>query len=343
MLKRSLTILALVGLVAPLSAQEAHEFTYDRPDASIFGAILGDRIIPENTLWVGYAFEQSDYDGIRFGTDEIDAFTVFGTYATAPFDRTDRVHRLQFAYGVTDYLTVRASGVFVDYERDVVAEGENAGELLLATTSNDGIGDIDIEGLLRVYQTSSFLAHASLGFEFPTGDYDATGFNLGANADTRLPYNMRRGSGSVSVVPGLTMTTQNEYATVGAQVKARLRVNDNSFDFRSGDEVEANLWAGYRMNDVIALTSGLRLLRFGSVDGVDASLDPTRDPAEDVILSGGTIVSLPLGLNVMLEDGILAGNMFSFEFDWTIHEDYENVRLGLDRTFRITWSKPYAL
>jgi|GEM_PF-6744979 len=343
MLKRSLTLLALVGLVAPLSAQEAHEFTYDRPDASIFGAILGDRIIPENTLWVGYAFEQSSYDGIRSGTNEIDAFSVFGTYAAAPFDRTDRVHRLQFAYGVTDYLTVRASGLFVDYQRDVIAEGANAGELLLATTSNDGIGDIDVEGLLRVYQSTSFLAHASLGVEFPTGDYDQTGFNLGANAETRLPYNMRRGSGSVSIVPGLTMSTQNEFATLGAQVKARLRVNDNTFGFRSGDEVEANLWAGYRMNDVIALTSGLRVLRFGSIQGEDAALDPSRDPAEDVILSSGTIVSLPLGVNVVLDNGILEGNMFSFEFDWTIHEDYENARLGLDRTFRITWSKPYAL
>lgn len=346
MLKRSLTLLALAGLLAPLaplSAQDTHEFSYDRPDAQTFGAVLGDRILPEGMLWVGYVYEQADYDGIRFGSERIDAPTVFSLYTLAPFDRLDRSHRLQFAYGVTEYLTVRASGVFVDYERDVVSQTESPGELILATTSNDGIGDIDLEAMLRIYESSAFLAHAGLGLEFPTGDYDATDLNLATSTETRLPYRMQRGTGSTSLVPGVTMVTQNEYGTVGLQVRARLRLNNGSFGWRAGDEVEANMWAGYRINDVIALTSGVRALTFGSIEGFDPDLDPTRDPAEDVILSGGTVVSIPLGVNVMLDQGFLEGNSFSFEFDWPVHQEYDNVRLGLDRVFRITWSKPYEL
>jgi hypothetical protein len=346
MLKRSLTLLALTGLfapLAPLSAQDAHVFSYDRPDAQTFGAVLGDRILPEGQILVGYAFEQADYEDIFFGSDRIEAPTVFGLYTLSPFDRLDRRHTLQFSYGVTDYLTLRAAGVFVDYSRDVVAETGNPGELLLASTSNDGIGDIDIEGMVRLYESDSFLAHAGLGLEFPTGDYDATDFNLATSTQTRLPYNMQRGSGSTSLVPGITMATQNEHGTVGVQVRTRLRLNNGSFGWRAGNEVEGKLWAGYRINDVLALTTGVRALSFGSIDGFDETLDPTRDPAEDVILSGGTIVSAPIGVNVLLDQGFLEGNMFSFEFDWTIHQEYDNVRLGLDRVFRITWSKPYDL
>ncbi len=343
MLKRSLTLLALAGLIAPLSAQEAHVFSYDRPDAQTFGAVLGDRILPEGMLHVGYMFEQADYEDIFFGSERIGAIDVFDLYTLSPFDRLDRRHRLQFSYGVTDYLTLRASGVFVDFQRDVVAETESPGELLLASTSNDGIGDVDIEGLVRLYESDSFLAHAGLALEFPVGDYDATDFNLATSTQTRLPYNMQRGSGSTSLVPGVTLSTQNEHGTVGVQVRTRLRLNNGAFGWRAGNEVEGKLWAGYRINDVIALTSGVRAFSFGSIEGFDESLDPTRDPAEDVILSGGTVVSIPLGLNVLLDQGFLEGNMFSFEFDWAVHQEYDNVRLGVDRVFRITWSKPYEL
>jgi len=341
MLQRSLTLLALAGLLSPVSAQEAHEFSYDRPDAMYFGAVLGDRLLPEGTLSIAYTFEQADYDGIRFGTDEISAFDVFQVfgYTLAPFDRQDRGHILQLAYGVTDRITVRGSARFLDYERDLINE-----DLELARTENDGIGDVEVEGLLQAYASDAFRAHASLGLEIPVGSFDGNGLNVLAGAgESRLPYSMQTGNGSFTVVPGLTLATQNEVGTVGFQAKARFRLGANDSGWQEGDELEAKMWAGYRFGDILAVNSGIRVLRYGSIEGFDPALDPLFDPANDVILSGGTVVSVPLGATIAVDSGLLENYQFQAEIDWPIHQDYDLVRLSAQRAFRVTVSRAFGL
>jgi len=341
MLKRSLTLLALAGLLSPVSAQDASEFSYDRPDAMQFGGVLGDRLLPAGTFMVGYTFEQADYDGVQFGSDEIselDVWNVFG-YTVTPFDRRDRGHRLQLAYGATDQLTIRGSATLRDFQRDILTE-----DLELARTENDGIGDVELEAMLEAYASNSFRAHVSLGVELPTGTFDENGDNalLGA-VPTRLPYNMQTGVGSLSVVPGVTIATQNEFGTVGLQARARFRVDENDAGWKAGDEILAKLWAGYRLNDVLALTTGIRVQRFNSIEGFDPALDPLFDPASDIILSGGTIVSAPLGATVAIDSGLLEGSVIAAEIDWPIHQDYDQVRITAQRTLRITVSRAFGM
>lgn len=341
MLKRSLTLLALAGLLSPLAAQEAHEFSYDRPDAMHYGAVLGDRLLPAGALSIGYTFEQADYDGIRFGSDEItalDVWNVFG-YTVAPFDRRDRGHRLLLGFGATDKLTVRGSATLNDFQRDLLNE-----ELELARTDNLALGDIEVEALLEAFQSASFRAHASLGVELPTGTFQEVSDNsLAGVAPSTLPYSMQTGVGSVTVVPGFTLATQNEFGTVGLQARARFRVNTNDAGWKAGDEIAAKLWAGYRLSDVAAVNTGLRVTRFNSIEGFDPSLDPAFDPASDIILSGGTIVTVPLGATIAVDNGLLEGTVIAAEIDWPIHQDYDQVRIDAQRTLRITVSRIFGM
>lgn len=341
MLKRSLTLLALAGLLSPLSAQDAPEFSYDRPDAMQFGGVLGDRLLPAGAFQIGYTFEQADFDGIQFGSDEVSAlevWNVFG-YTVAPFERRDRGHRLQLGYGATDRLTLRGSAMFRDFQRDILTE-----DLFLARTENNAIGDVELEGMYEAYRTSSIRAHVSLGVELPTGTFDEDGENAFLGTDpSRLTYSMQTGVGSTAIVPGLTLATQNERGTVGVQAKARFRVGENDAGWKAGDEILAKLWAGYRFGDVLALTTGLRVQRFGSIEGFDDTLDPLFDPANDIIISGGTILSVPLGLNVALDRGVFEGTVIAAEFDWPIHQDYDQVRITQQRTLRITISRIFGM
>lgn len=341
MLKRSLTLLALAGLLSPLTAQEAQEFSYDRPDAMQFGSVLGDRLLPAGTFSIGYTFEQADYDGVQFGSDEITAFDVWNVfgYTVSPFDRRDRGHRVRLAFGATDQLTIRGSAVFHEFQRDILTE-----DLDLARTLNDGIGDIEVEAMLEAYSSSSYRAHVSLGVEVPTGTFDATGENafLGAT-ETRLPYSMQTGNGSLAFVPGVTLSTQNGYGTVGVQAKARFRVSEDDSGWKAGDDISAKLWAGYRLSDIVAVTTGLRVNRFNSIEGFDASLDPLFDPANDIILSGGTVVSVPLGATAAINDGILGGTLIAAEIDWPVHQDFDQVRITETRTLRITVSRAFGM
>ncbi|MDT8368502.1 MAG: hypothetical protein RQ745_04805 [Longimicrobiales bacterium] len=341
MLKRSFPLLALAALVAaPASAQEAHEFSYDRPDARQFGPIIGDRLLPAGAWEIGYTFEQREADEVRFDEDAIDiedVFQVFG-FQIAPFDRRDRWQRIDISYGVTDFLTVRGTGRFADFERDVVNDAD-----VLQRTESDGIGDVEIEAMIEAFNSRSVRSHISLGVELPTGDDGESDLNLATGQVERLPVSMQLGTGSVSLVPGVTFATQNEYGTVGAQAKARIRVDDSEFGWRRGDVFEARMWAAYRVVDVLSVHSGVRVHRSGSVEGMDPASDPTRDPAEDLTRSAATIVSIPLAVNVMLDRGPLSGTIFSAEFDWPVHQDFESIRLGTERSFSISIHRAFGM
>jgi hypothetical protein len=342
MLKRSLSLVALsIAVAGPLSAQGAWQWDAERPDALQITAVEGASLVPRGSFMVQYTFGQESLDGLRFGSDEVALLDVLDLYAISPFERRNRSNRVQLAYGLTDFLTIRAAGSFLEFDRDVVDEFDN--ELFLLTTENDGIGDIEVEAMVKAYESASVRSLVSLGVELPTGTIDAEGDNLATGGQTTLPYNMQLGTGSIAIVPGVTAQTQNEFGTVGLQVKARLRLNNNDREYRYGDEVQASFWGAYAIADQIAIGSGVRAYRFAGIDGFDPWLDPGRDPAEDVVLSAATRVSIPLSLNVVLDEGLLAGNAFSFEFDWPVYENFDSFALSTERTFRITWNRTFGL
>lgn len=342
MLKRSLPLVALsLAAVAPLSAQDAWEWDAERPDALQITAIEGAALVPKGSFMVQYTFGQESLDGLQFGKNQVELIDVLDIYSIAPFERRNRANRIQVAFGLTDFLTIRAAGAFQEFDRDVVDEIDN--QLFVLTTENDGIGDIEVEAMVKAYESASVRSLVSLGVEIPTGTIDAEGDNLATGGMTTLPYNMQLGTGSLAIVPGVTAQTQNEFGTVGIQAKARLRLNNNDREYRYGDEVQAAVWGAYALTDQIALGSGFRVHRFGGIDGFDPWLDPLRDPAEDVVFSATTIASIPLSLNVVLEEGILAGNAFSFEFDWPVYQNFDAFGLSSERTFRVTWNRTFGL
>ncbi len=341
MFKRSLATFVALGALAGVMALPAHAqdhmWTSARPDAVQASGIVGDMVLPSGAFDLQYTFSQENFSGVQFGTTEIPFVNVLEIYESSPFQRRNRVHRLNLAYGLTGNLTVRVAGAFAEYSRDVLDQ-----DLFLFATENDGLTDLEVEAMLTAYNTDALRSHLSLGVEVPLGSTDEVGVNA-IDGTAILPYRMQLGTGSYAIVPGVTAQVQNEHGTVGAQVKARLRVNDNDRDYRWGDDVTANIWAALHLNEVIAMHTGVRAYREGSIEGFDAAMDPSRDPGEDVFLSAGTKVVIPLGINFRLTEGVLAGNTFGFEFLWPVHQDYENFRLTAERGFNITWRRTFGM
>ena len=292
---------AALFVAAPLTAQQDYVWSDDRPDAMAPASLTGTHMLPAGAVELRYVFSSASFEGVQLGNQLVAPVSVLDFYDTTPFQRRDRMHRAVLMFGASESLTVLVDAHWADRTRDI------ADEEFFITTEASGIGDVTVEGLFSVYEGSATRVRMSAGAEVPVGSTDERG-DLLALQDQVLPYEMQPGSGSISFVPGVSAETQNEFGTVGAQVKARLRLNDNDRDYRLGDVVEANGWLAYKLNDFFAVTSGVRALSWGSIAGAPDDVDIGRDPGEDPVFTGGKRVDVPLGLNVLLPQGSLAGH-----------------------------------
>jgi hypothetical protein len=319
--------------VAPLSAQD-HMWTNARADASSPAGIVGARVLTAGAIELRYSFSNTSFTGVQLGNQPVALSSVLDFYDTTPFQRRDREHRAVLSFGASESLTLLVDARWIDRNRDV------ADEEFFITTNASGLGDITVEGLASVFDGDAAKVALSGGVEIPVGSTDKQG-DLLVLRDQVLPYEMQMGSGSISIVPGVTAQLQNEFGTVGAQMKARLRLNDNDRDYRLGDVVEANGWVAYKLNPFFAVTSGVRATTWGSIAGAADDVDVGRDPGEDPVFTGGKRVDIPLGLNVYMPEGSLSGHRFSLEFVWPVHQDYDNFRVANDWGFAIGWQKVF--
>lgn len=338
MLRKSLAVLAFVFLAAsPALAQvEEYEWSDDRPDARPPGFVFGSRVLEMSDLQIEYRFAKMNYGDVRLGTEILDPLDVLDIYTATPFSRTHTDHFLKVSYGLLDWLTLEGRAAWLTRDRPVGTED------VFVDTNSSGISDIEAAALIQVYNRDGIKAHLIGGVELPTGSIEKVGPDITGTTGL-LPYEMQMGTGSFSVAPGAVAMIQNENATVGAQVQAKFRLNDNGRDYRYGDRFEGAMWAGYLLNDNFAVTTGVRVARWGSIEGLDPALDPASDPGADPFFSSGTTVDIPLGLNISLTEGLLSGTDIQFEFVWPTYENYEAPRPQGDWGFNLTVGRDLPL
>jgi hypothetical protein len=173
------------------------------------------------------------------------------------------------------------------------------------------------------------VAHISLGALIPTGKTDITGQTR--NGQGPLPYDMRPGGGTFGVLPGITLQSQNDKATVGLQMRGTIRFGENDLGYTVGNVYESSGWAAYRLNDFFAVTARAHFVKWNGIDGADPGLDPTEDPGNDGYFSSGRRLDLPLGLNLRMPEGSrFAGHNLSVEWIFPVSQKYDGPQLGAD-------------
>ena len=319
---------------APLGAQE-HTWTDQRPDGVAPAGITAARVLPMGAVEIRPTLQSFDFQGTRFGSDFLTSSQVLQLFELEPFAMSSDVYTLNLSYGVTERFTVTGRIGFADHRRELF-DDEDAFFVL----ENSGVTDAEIHGLFEVYRMGAWRAHVQGGISIPTGEIDAEDEEATFRSGP-LPYDMQTGGGVVGFLPGATVQTQNEYGTVGLQLLGHIFVGENSRDWRPGNTVEANMWAAYRVNDFISLSSGLRATARGAIEGFDDELQAGRDPGENPLSYAGERVDIPLGLNLRIADGILANHRFGVEFLWTVHEDLDGPWIAADDGFTLSWTMTY--
>ena len=115
----------------------------------------------------------------------------------------------------------------------IQSEMLNTDDVAFFETSSRVLGDVSVRGLFDILEMDEYRVSLSLGSTIPTGKVkkrDATPFG---NREI-LPYAMQGGSGTFDILAGMTFLTQNEVASVGAQVDGVIRVENNRRGYRLG-------------------------------------------------------------------------------------------------------------
>lgn len=329
---RGTTVLAAALLLAaaPVGAQQ-YTWNEDRPDGVAPAGILGDRTLAKGTVEVGYRFGHSTARGLKLGKVDLSEESALELgFLFVPLERTLEAHVATVGVGVTDWITVTATGGWAKKSR------ASANDSLFFVNQTSGISDIQADVLWDVYRQGAYRAHLHTGVIVPTGAVDERG-DFGAAADAQLPYDMQLGTGSWVIVPGATAQVMNQVGSVGLQVRGMFAVNENGRGWKPGTGVDARLWAGYRFNDFVSASGGIRVMHSGAIQGADPELETLRDPGDLALSFATKRVDLPLGVNLRVPGGRLAGQRLSFEWVWTVHQETDGVILADDWGFNLGW------
>ena len=148
---------------------------------------------------VGYQLMAEKMDGNLSGTTAISETTILKTYFAAPTDMTMQMHMGMVMYAPTDKLTLMGLLPYVRKQMNhLTADGVRFAE------RTDGVGDAELRGMYSVYQTKEPRQWLLLsgGVGLPTGSIDATMDGM------RLEYPMQIGSGTFSLLPGISYLGQ---------------------------------------------------------------------------------------------------------------------------------------
>lgn len=331
MVRTSLIAVSLLAITAPLAAQDSVVWSSGRPDAQPPLGVTGGRTLDGGEIELRYRFERVNFRGVWLDNDSLPLAVVLEAYRVAPLTLERTTHYFGAAYAPTSDLTLLANMSFAQRTREQL-DGTNDD---LYVTEIDKLGDLEISGLYRVFDQNGARAHIQVGGLVPVGAFDI-------QAAEPLPYDMRPGGGTFAVLPGATAAAQNEFGTVGAQLKGTFYLGTNSSDYTPGDRLDGSAWASYRIDDHFGVSARAHYQSWGGFEGEDPTLDRLRDPGNDAPFLGGRRVDLVTGVNVLLPEGSsLAGHRVALEWIFPVNRHYDGPQLGADWGITLGWQASF--
>ncbi len=340
---RGTTVLAaaLVLIAAPAGTQE-YTWTADRPDGVAPVGIGVDRTLPSGAFELSYRYARMEAAGLKLGSEAFDFFDALDLFTFVPEARSAEAHLVTLGFGATDAVTLSLSGSWVEKRRSA------GNEEVLFTNESSGLSDIEVDALWEVYAAGPWRSHVQLGLVLPTGSIDEAGDfpasqSAGAASDVQLPYDMQIGAGAWALVPGIGGQVMNEVGSVGGQVRGFFSLAENDRGWKPGNRVDGEVWLAYRFSDFVSVSSGVRASASNAIQGFDSALETLRDPGDLALSLASERVDLPVGVNLRMTEGPLAGHRIGIEAVWTVHEEVDGPSLASDWGFSIGWQKEFGL
>lgn len=275
---------------------------------------------------LSYQFMFDSMDGNLLGTDEISTREILRTFAFAPTSMTMEMHMLTVMYAFTDRFNLTVMLPYLVKDMDMRARDGSR-----FTEHSDGIGDVGLLATYTAWQTND-LRHRVLikgGNGIPTGSIDAKmdGFPL--------EYCMQIGSGTVSLLPGLTYLGQAPPWGWGLDFNSIIQLGTNDHHYRFGNRYQPSVWVARDVVDWLTVSLSAKGEIWGNVHGADPRLSISDQPTNDPNRQGGK--RLDAALSITVHPRFLRGHQFLFEGQFPVAQSLDGPQLQRSWLFHCGW------
>ena len=317
----------IMGLfLSETAAQEPTRCTCEKPEGHAPIGVMGDHAHDEGESMISYRYMFMDMDGNRSGSHRIGNTEVLSNYMVTPTDMEMHMHMLSFMYAPIDDFTLMAMFPFTEISMNHLTRAGTTFK-----TQASGLGDIQITGLWKLLDGRSHRAHFNAGVSLPSGSIDERD-DTPAGAQSKLPYPMQLGSGTVDLRPGLTYSGEHERVSWGSQAIGTVRLGENDNDYTLGDRFDASMWGAYAPSDWLSGSLRIAYQHWGNIDGADPDLNPMMISTADPDLRGGTRWDLGIGMNFYVPEGPMEGFRLAGEMLLPFYQDLDGPQLETDLT-----------
>ena len=306
--------------------------------------IMTDHIHNKGQWMFSYTYMNTMMQGNNIGANKASDNTVYKNYMMAPETMSMQMHMVMVMYGVTDKLTLMAMGGYTvnnmsmnmsDAMMNMPGMVMTPGNMTMQSMSS-GIADSKVSALYNFSDKANQHIIGSMGLNVPTGTIIATGTTmLGDNQ--RLPYDMQPGTGSFSILPGITYTRKYSLFYWGADAGADIKLNYNSLGYKDGNAYHASAWAGYQFLPFVSGTLRAEDIHTDMISGSDRAIAipiyETNDPTTRTSNYGGNWMNLYAGLNFHLMKATLEHFRIMAEYGMPVYQNLNGTQMSLKSNF----------
>lgn len=277
---------------------------------------------------VGYQFMFEKMDGNLVGTDDISEAKILKRFFATPTDMTMQMHMGMVMYAPTDKLTLMVMLPYIRKDMNhLTVDGERFAE------RTDGIGDIELRGMYSVFKTKDrrHLLLLNGGVGLPTGSIDSKLSGM------RLEYPMQIGSGTFSMLPGVTYLGQALGWGWAADFHSTVRFGRNDNGYRLGNRYQSSVSIARELANWVSISAGARGEFWENIRGSDPLLDPTDEPTKDPNLQSGKRLSAVLGITFHPQNGLLKDQHFHVQGEVPVVQSLDGPQLQRSWLVRGGW------
>lgn len=338
-----LSVLPAQAAEAPMTSMKKGDGTSQaaRQAASMTEIMGAPGLVPFDVMtgqagkWMlGYQFMFEEMGGNLVGANRVSNSEVLGRFFATPTDMTMQMNMAMVMYAPTDKLTLMAMLPYIRKNMNhITVDGARFAERA------EGLGDIELRGMFSVYDYEmKGRRHRLLlsgGVGLPTGAIDA---KMG---DMRLEYPMQIGSGTFSMLPGITYLGQSSEWGWAADFHSTVRFGRNDNGYRLGNRYQSSVSIARQLPNSMSLSAGARGVQWENIHGSDSLLDPADEPTKDPHLQGGKRLSALLGINFHPENGLLKGQHFHVQGEIPVAQSLDGPQLQRSWVIRAGWQREF--
>jgi hypothetical protein len=350
-LKKSLFFLTLIICFLPLAKGQdtvSHCSCSSRKHFAPIGVML-DHGHSKGEWMISYRYMKSLMHGNLTGVNEVNNGDPYQGYLMIPDKMKMQMHMVMVMYGLSDKITLMGMVNYVSNSMDMTMKmnGQSQmGAMTMAMTEDEmhevtrtnGLGDIKIYGLYKLLNNENYQISLNTGISLPTGGISRSG-NSPMAGDRRYSYSMQTGTGSFSVIPGITYTGNNAEISWGSQVYSDFKTGKNKAGYKWGNELVLTSWLSRNWNKWLSNSLRIEGRATGKIKGFDPNIAGYRliDPDADVNNSGGQRVSAYAGIGFVIPKGILSGNRLAVEYGLPVYQNLYGVQVKAKAIINAGW------